>query len=67
MKHVDKLINRTKRRMTLEEAYYLEKEIIDFLNDANNSNEQKEKLKNKGLLELVAIASDGYKCKNKLK
>lgn len=63
---VDELIKRTKRRMTLEEAYKLDKEIIRFLNDSNVSKEDKAKLRNEGYLESVAIASDGYKHKNKL-
>lgn len=63
---VEKLIKRTKQRMTLEEAYKLDKEIIKFLQDDKVSKEDKIKLKNEGLLEPVAIASDGYKQKNKL-
>lgn len=63
---VDELIKKTKRRMTLEEAYKLEKEILKYLNDKNISKKDKTKLKNEGYLESVAIASDGYKHKNKL-
>ena len=63
---VEELIKRTKERMTLEEAYKLDKEIINFLNDKNVSNKEKNRLKSEGLLEPVAIASDGYKQKNKL-
>ena len=51
--------------MTLEEAYKLDKEIINFLNDKNVSNKEKNRLKSEGLLEPVAIASDGYKQKNR--
>lgn len=63
---VDELIKRTRQRMTLEEAYNLEKEIIEFLNDDNVADVDKNKLKNEGLLEPVAIAADGYKHINKL-
>lgn len=63
---VEELIKRTKRRMTLEEAYKLDKEILNYLNDKNISEKDKAKLRNEGFLEAVAIASDGYKHKNKL-
>lgn len=63
---VDELIKKTKQRMTLEEAYKLEKEILNYLNDKNVLDRDKTKLKNEGYLESVTIASDGYKHKNKL-
>lgn len=52
--------------MTLEETYILEKEILKVLNDKSISEKDKVKLRSKVYLELVAIASDGYKYKNKL-
>ena len=63
---VEELIKRTKRRMTLEEAYKLDKEIVDFLNDESVPTSEKIKLRAEGLLEPVSIASDGYKKKHKL-
>ena len=63
---IDELIKKTKQRMTLEEAYNLEKEIIRILNDKNVREKDKAKLRSEGYLESVAIASDGYKHKNKL-
>ncbi len=63
---VEKLIERTKKRMTLKEAYKLDKEIIKFLNDNSIPSNEKVKLRAEGLLEPVAIASDGYKKKHKL-
>ncbi len=63
---VDELIKKTKQRMTLEEAYKLEKEILKFLDDKNVSENDKIKLRCEGYLESVSIASDGYKHKNKL-
>lgn len=63
---VEELIKRTKRRMTLEEAYELDIEIINFLNDDSVPKSEKIKLRVEGLLEPVAILSDGYKQEHKL-
>lgn len=52
--------------MTLEEVYKLDKEIVIFLNDESVPTSEKIKLKSEGLLEPVAIVSDGYKKKYKL-
>lgn len=63
---IDEIIKKTKQRMTLEEAYKLEKEILKILNDKSISKKDKAKPRSEGYLESVAIASDGYKYKNKL-
>ena len=66
MEYVEELIKKTKRRMTLEEGYNLDKEILDFLRDEKVPEEQKRKLRDEGMLEMVAMISDGYMHKNKL-
>lgn len=63
---VEELFKRTKKRMTLEETYKLDKEIVNFLNDESVPTSEKIKLRSEGLLEPVAIASGGYKQKHKL-
>jgi len=66
MEYVEELIKRTKIFSTLEEAYHLENEILEFLNSEDTPSEQKQRLKSEGFIEMVAIASDGYKFDNKL-
>ena len=67
MEYVDELIKKTKQRFdNFEEPYLLEKEILIFLNDDNVSENEKNKLRNEGLLEYIAMLSDGYKKQNKL-
>lgn len=66
MEYVDELIEKTKKRMTLKEGYDLEREILDFLNNENISEELKFKLRDESLLEQVSILSDGYKKENQL-
>lgn len=64
---VEELIKRTKQRMkSLEEAYKLDKEIVNFLNDDSVPKSEKIKLRAEGLLEPVAILADGYKQEHKL-
>ena len=51
---------------SLEEAYKLDKEIVNFLSDDSVPESEKIKLRAEGLLEPVAILADGYKKKHKL-
>lgn len=67
MEYVDELIKRTRKpHLGLEGGYLLEQEILKFLHDEKVPEEQKLKLRAEGLLEPVAMLSDGYKKKNKL-
>lgn len=67
MEYVEYLIRRINRRFSsAEEAYMLEKEVLDFLNSQDTPIEQKKRLKNEAYLEALAILSDGYMYKNKL-
>ena len=61
MKYVDDLIERTKGSGKGGEYWVkLYKEIMDFL-DADYPEEEKKKLKQKGMLEKVGMLYDGYK------
>lgn len=67
MEYVDELIKKTKKRFSsLEEGYLLDKEILTFLHDPNVSEGKKKRLRSEGLLESVAMISDGYKKQHKL-